>query len=217
MSVSIFNERELEEDLSDVRVDASGVSEHTVNRVKRWVKRGTTAVASLASKYSHKTGLGFSALKSYFGNRRYRLEPVREEGVGGYFDPRNGSLVINSKYAEMNNPFAMETAYHEAWHDLRHLNGSMENLRTGLYKTFSYLGGFGKLVADYVHRVYEEMAATRLTEKNYNSMGLGRIRGYPSLQPRLGMLERAVGEEKLVYNTEADAPVIAHAVLSALA
>jgi len=212
----VFNPRVLEEDLSDVKVDATDVSTSAINRVKHWVRMGTTAVSQLASKYAHETGLGFSALKSYFSNRRYRVEPI-EDGVGGYFSPDDGTLVINSRYAEENDPFAMETAYHETVHNVRHYNGSMENLRKGLYNTFSYLGGFGRSVADYVHRVYEEIAATRLTQKIYQQMGLGDIRGYPSLQPRLAQVENTVGEGRLVYNTEKDAPLIASAVLTALA
>ena len=218
MSTSTFNEKELQEDLSDVNVDATGVDASTVNKVKGWLKRGTNAIASLASRYSHRTGLGFSALKSYFTNRRYTLEPVNEPGVGGYFSPEDGRIVIDSEHAKHDEAFAFETGVHERWHNYRWLNGSMKRLGEGLHETFSYLGDFGGMIANYVQRIYEEMAATRLTQKAYQFMGIGNdVRGYPSLQPRLGEVEKRVGEERLFYNERRDAPLIAAAVLGALA
>ncbi len=216
MSVGTFNEQKLQGELSDVRVDATGVDTTSVNWAKGWIKTGATAVSRLASKYANRTGRTFSTIMSYFGRRKYSIEPIEELGVGGYTEiGGDRKLALNATYVRVQHPFAIETAIHEPVHDEREENGSMTRLRNGLYRTFSYFGGFGRLVADYVQRVHEEIAATRLTQKIFNQMGLGRILGYPSLQPRLVQYENAIGgEERLVYNTEGDAPIIANAVLN---
>ena len=217
MSASTFNEQGLQEELSDVKIDATGVDTNAVNWAKSWIKRGVTAVSGIASKYAHRTGRTYSTIMSYFGRRTYSIEPMEELGVGGYTEVKEGGrkVAFASDYVRNYHPFAVESFIHELSHDERQENGGMTRLRDGLYKTFSYLGGFGRLVADYVQRIHEEIAATRLTQKIFNQMGLGRIRGYPSLQPRLERYENAIGgEEKLVYNTERDAPLIANAVLN---
>jgi len=215
MTATTFDEQAFQEKLSDVRVDATGVGTTDVDWVKGWINRGATAVSRLASKYANRTGRTFSTIMSHFGRRRYSVEPMEEPGVGGYTQiGGDRKLAFNAYYVRMRHPFAIETAIHEPVHDEREENGSMTRLRDGLYRTFSYLGGFGRLVADYVQRIHEEMAATRLSQKIYEGMRLGSILGYPSLQPRLARYESAVGEERLVYNTERDAPLIADAVLN---
>lgn len=216
MSASTFNEQGLQEELSDVKVDATGVHTADVNWAKSWIRKGATAVSRLASKYANRTGRTFSTIMSYFGRRKYSIEPIEEPGVGGYTEiGGDRKLTLNAEYVTAHHPFAIETAFHEPVHDEREENGSMTRLRDGLYKIFSYLGGFGRFVANYVQRVHEEIAATRLTQKMFNEMGLGRILGYPSLQPTLAQYERAIGgEERLVYNTAQDAPLIANAVLN---
>jgi len=215
MSVTTFNEQAFQEELSDVKVDATGVDTNSLNWVKGWINRGATAVSRLASKYANRTGRTFSTIMSHFGRRMYSVEPFEELGVGGYTQiGGDRKLAFNADYVRMRHPFAIETAIHEPVHDERAENGSMERLREGLYKTFSYLGGFGRVVANYVQRIHEEIAATRLSQKIYEGMGLGKILGYPSLQPRLALYENAVGEERLVYNTGRDAPLIADAVLN---
>ena len=217
MSVSTFNGQRLQQDLSDVTVNATDVDPSTVNKVKGWLRSGTTAIASLASRYAHKTGLGFSALKSYFTGREYDLRPLEELGVGGYFNPGDGKIVLNSRLINRDPAFVREASVHEGLHNYRWLNGSMERLGRGLRNTFSYLGGFGDAVASYVQRIYEEAAATRLTKKAYALMGMGTdVKGYSSLQPAFARIERQVGEERLFYNEERDGPLIANVVLSAM-
>ena len=194
----------LNSELMDVRVEARDLSRTAIEGYKPIINRAVGSALANVRKY---VPGAYNSVRNFFKDQIiYNLEDFHRDEVGGYFVPDTNKLVANIRMLRKNASFFVEALYHEAKHAARKATGAMENLYRG------FVNEAGPFLGSLLHRVYEEGAASALTEDD-----LGRTQDSYGL-PRAAVrhVEKKMGSRVLVENNPNDVPKILNYLVEAI-